>query len=167
MRSFQPFVPDLWDSSKIKAESAPPPAEQSPNPKVLAVAGVETLIGGGPSHNLYPDTPAPSTSSQPAQKKGMFIQIINDLIPETASVSLPSKEVPKELLEGIAEITQPSGKSEHHYSRTLDKDEKNGVLALVGLLAGSWLLAGIFKPKSAFAEEHAEKSVPEKAAENL
>lgn len=162
-----PFVPDLWDSSKIKAESAPAPPEQPSTPKVLAVAGTETMIAGGPSHNLYPDTPAPSASSEPAKKKGMLMELINDLIPETASLSLPSKKVPEELLEGVAETTQTSGATEQHHSRTLDKDERNGVLALLGLFAGSWLLAGIFAPKPAFVEEHAEKTVSEKAAEGL
>ncbi|GJE86918.1 SAP domain-containing protein [Phanerochaete sordida] len=162
-----PFVPDLWDSSKIKAESAPPEVEQPSNPKVLAVAGTETLIGGGPSHNLYPDTPAPSTSAQPAQKKGGFIGLINDLFPETANIALPGKQLPQELLEGIAETTQTSGSHEHHHSRTLDKDERNGVLALLGLLGGSWVLAGLFAPKSAYGKEHDDKSVSEKTAETL
>ncbi|EKM55611.1 uncharacterized protein PHACADRAFT_256346 [Phanerochaete carnosa HHB-10118-sp] len=162
-----PFVPDFWDSSKVKAESSPPQAEQPSNPKVLTVAGAETLIGGGPSHNLYPDTLAPPTALQPVKKKGMIMELVHDFVPEIASISLPPRKMSEDFLKGVAEITETTGAAGHHHSRTLDKDEKNGVLALVGLFVGSWLLAGIFAPKSAFAEEHAEKSVSEKAAESL
>ena len=67
--------------------------------------------------------------------------------------SLPSQKIAKELLEGVHEHTETSGrKSDVNYYRTLDKDERNGVWALLGILAGSWIVAGILGSKSAYAE---------------
>ncbi|KAI0818782.1 hypothetical protein BC629DRAFT_1588115 [Irpex lacteus] len=61
-----PFVPDFWESSRVKAESAPPPPPESTPVKVLAVAGAATHIGGGPSHNLY--TPESSAAAEHASE---------------------------------------------------------------------------------------------------
>ncbi|OBZ75080.1 hypothetical protein A0H81_04265 [Grifola frondosa] len=68
-----PFVPDLWDSSKVKADSAPPEETDSSIPKILAVAGAATHHGGGPSHNLYPSAtesvaPVSVSFSRPLEK---------------------------------------------------------------------------------------------------
>ncbi|KAI0093884.1 hypothetical protein BDY19DRAFT_919440 [Irpex rosettiformis] len=61
-----PFVPDFWESSRVKAELAPPPPPESSPIKVLAVAGAATHIGGGPSHNLY--SPESSAAAEPVTK---------------------------------------------------------------------------------------------------
>ncbi|EMD38366.1 hypothetical protein CERSUDRAFT_113530 [Gelatoporia subvermispora B] len=56
-----PFLPDLWDSSRVKAESAPQVVESETIPKMIAVAGAATHPGGGPSHKVY----VPSESTAP------------------------------------------------------------------------------------------------------
>jgi hypothetical protein len=163
--AIQPFVPDLWDSSRIKAESAPAQIKEPSAPKVMAVAGSETA--SDISHNLYPDVSAPSTSTEQVQR-GFLTGLLHDFFPVTANIKLPAHEIPAALLEGVAETTQTSGKTGGaNHSRTLDRDEKTGVLAVVGLIAGSWLLAGFFKPEPAFADKaHDGKAGHEKAVEN-
>ncbi|KIP09611.1 hypothetical protein PHLGIDRAFT_34368 [Phlebiopsis gigantea 11061_1 CR5-6] len=156
-----PFVPDLWDSSRVKAESSPAPVQDSTTPKIITVAGSDMETGDIVSHNLYPDL-SPPTSAAPV-KKGPVTELLHDLIPELSFVRLPGKAVPAELLEGVAETTLTSGKTDSSYSRSLDSDEKNGVWALLGLFAGSWVLAGMLSP-SPIAETD-QKPVPEKAAD--
>ncbi|OCH94943.1 hypothetical protein OBBRIDRAFT_788681 [Obba rivulosa] len=78
-----PFLPDFWDSSRVKAESAPQAPETSTNPKMIAVAGDSTHPGGGPLHNVYvpsnsgspPDgqgSAPPSRSLTPEEKRGVW-----------------------------------------------------------------------------------------------
>lgn len=114
----KPFVPDFWDSSRVKAESAPQ-ASGSSTPKMIAVAGDATHHGGGPSHKVYVPSESPATGAQDATPA----------------------------------------------SRPLTRDEARGVWVLLGLLAGSWLAAGYFKPRSALADAHgAEESATDTAA---
>ena len=54
-------------------------------------------------------------------------------------------------------------KSDVHYSLTLDQDERRGLWALLGLLAGSWVVAGIFQAPSAFAPASEPAVVEEEA----
>ena len=145
----------------MKAESSPPPVQDPTTPKIITVAGHDTKTGDIVSHNLYPD-PSPPTSAAPV-KKGPATELLHDLIPELASVKLPGKEVPAELLEGVAETTLTSGKTDSSYSRSLDSDEKNGVWALLGIFAGSWVLAGALAPSP--IPETDPKPVPEKSAD--
>lgn len=100
----QPFVPDFWDSSKVKAKEQPGPTEPD-NPKVLVVAGATTQISGGPSHHLYFE----SESAPP------------DASPEV----FESQDAPR---------TDPSA--------------ARGAWTLIGLLFGSWVVAGLAAPKS-------------------
>ena len=134
-------------------------------PKVLAVAGTESHPDGDLSHNLYPDSTTPSTPLVPA-KRGALVELLHDLIPAIAHIKPPTRDIPAELLEGVAETTQTSGKTDGSRSRILDSDERAGVLALVGLLAGSWLLAGYLSPEPAFIEKPHSKEDHEKAAES-
>ena len=161
----------MWDSSRIKAEFAPPKLQEPVTPKVIAVGGATTHYGGGPSHALYPTSSIPSaTPKAEATEQSFWHDIADDLmIPK--SFKLPSADIPKELLEGVAETTEMSGrKTDIHYSRTSDDDEKKGLWALLGLLVGSWVVAGLLKPApaslgaaepAAVAEAPAAKSTPE------
>ncbi|KAH9951987.1 hypothetical protein B0H21DRAFT_817735 [Amylocystis lapponica] len=148
-----PFVPDLWDSSRIKAESAPAKAPEPSTPKVLAVAGASTHYGGGPSHNLY-DSDVSVTSAEAARVSrptGFWGDLADDLnLPTSFKLSGPTA------LYDVPETTETSGGQGKDYSRTLDKDEASGLWVLLGLLGGSWLAAGLFKAPSAFAEKAKE-----------
>ncbi|KAJ3551116.1 hypothetical protein NM688_g4922 [Phlebia brevispora] len=160
-----PFVPDLWDSSRVKAEAAQPKQQDPFNPKVIAVGGAVTHLGGGPSHALYPEEVSIESRPFVYNKNQSFWRDLADDFPVPTSFKLTPNEVPKELLEGVAETTEMSGrKSDVHYSRTLDQDEKRGVWALLGLLAGSWALAGFLTTPSAFATV-TEPIVAEEATE--
>ncbi|KAF9652857.1 hypothetical protein BDM02DRAFT_2367444 [Thelephora ganbajun] len=64
-----PFVPDFWDSSKVKAKEQQEPTE-SHDPKVLAISGAATHLGGGPSHSLYFETE--STFSDSSREVPLF-----------------------------------------------------------------------------------------------
>lgn len=157
----QPFVPDFWESSRVKAESAPPKIEEPETPKVLAVAGAITHHGGGPTHALYSTvTESTSVPAEPSQRSA-FSEFLNDLIP--GPLHAPSREVPEEFLESSSESTPETGR---HFERHLDASEKKGVYGLLGVLAASVLAGGLFAPSPAFVEE-AAKSVPEKTAEHL
>ncbi|KZT09489.1 uncharacterized protein LAESUDRAFT_712029 [Laetiporus sulphureus 93-53] len=158
-----PFLPDMWDSSRIKAESAPKePTVDMSAPKMVAVAGSATHIGGGPTYSLSnaeseQETPKPSVNAGPS---GIWGDIAEDFYLPTLLKPLSSA---KEATFDIAELTETSGAQQKNYSRALGKDEVKGVWALLGLLAGSWIIAGFFAPSSVFAE-HVTEAVEEDAA---
>ncbi|KAJ8487892.1 hypothetical protein ONZ51_g3891 [Trametes cubensis] len=140
-----PFLPDFWESSKVKKEAAPPEPAHTPKPKVMTVAGDITHPGGGPSHNLY----SPS-----------------DAVPASGPSHVFEAGSPADAQYDVAQKTETSGGQGKSYSRTLDQDERVGVWVLLGLFAGSWLAAGYFAPISEWvhkAEEKAEE-VEDKAA---
>lgn len=105
---------------------------ESYEPKVLAVAGAATHLGGGPSHNLYYETE--STSSDTTQevslfkKEGFWHDVFSDSgLPTTVkvpSVNFENQEVPR-----------------------TDSTSARGAWTLVGLLFGSWVVAGLAAPK--------------------
>ena len=128
----QPFVPDFWDSSKVKAKWQPEPTESS-GPKVLAVAGAATHLGGGLSHNLYHDSGSTSFDSSREvslfKREGFWHDVFSDSGLPTAvkvpSVDFESQDVPR-----------------------TDSTTTRGGWTLVGLLFGSWIVAGVAAPKS-------------------
>ncbi|KAI0054133.1 hypothetical protein FA95DRAFT_1551941 [Auriscalpium vulgare] len=152
-----PFTPDFWESSRVKKVLAPEPVEPI-TPKLIVVGGESTYPGGSPSHNLLPAVEhlgaesAPSASSGPT---GLWGDIAEDIGLPTKVELASVKEAQKALLDGlIPETTTSTGQGKSH-ERTLDREEVRGVYVILGVLTGSWLLAGALKKKSAFAE-HAE-----------
>ncbi|KAG6900857.1 hypothetical protein C0993_009975 [Termitomyces sp. T159_Od127] len=78
-----PYVPDFWDSSV----QPPLPAAEEPLPKLNVVAGADTPVSVGPSHNLLdenapvlasPQTPVSPTPT-PAPDAGILGDITDDL----------------------------------------------------------------------------------------
>lgn len=128
----QPFVPDFWDSSKVKASEQQEPTE-SRGPKVLAVAGAATHLSGGPLHNLHFETESTSSDSSREvslfKKEGFWHDVFSDSgLPTTVkvpSVNFESQEVPR-----------------------TDSTSGRGAWTLIGLLFGSWVIAGVAAPKS-------------------
>ncbi|OSX65288.1 hypothetical protein POSPLADRAFT_1032096 [Postia placenta MAD-698-R-SB12] len=153
-----PFLPDLWDSSRIQAESAPKsPSVEEELPKMVAVAGSVTHHGGGPTYNLS-NTEADdlfSSSASHTGPSGFWRDVAEDLNLPT-SLNLPNAANGAKALFDIAEKTETSSVRETSHSRTLDSDEKKGVWVLLSLLGGSWLAAGFLQPTPAFAENAAE-----------
>jgi len=126
----QPFVPDFWDSSKVKSKGQQEPIES--HPKVLTVAGASTHLGGGPSHNLYFETESTFSDSTREvslfKKEGFWYDVFSDSgLPTTVkvpSVNFESQEAP----------------------RTRSTSARGG-WTLIGLLFGSWVVAGVAAPK--------------------
>ncbi|KAI0374939.1 hypothetical protein BV20DRAFT_1048939 [Pilatotrama ljubarskyi] len=158
-----PFLPDFWESSKVKKEAAPPQPEPS-KPKVIAVAGDITHHGGGPSHNLY--SPSLASASSEDAPTSMLGQLAADMADDWNLPTSFKRSPPAESQYDVAQKTETSGGQDKSYSRTLDKDEKMGVWVLLGLFAGSWLAAGYFAPVSEWSHKVVEKAqdVEEKAA---
>ncbi|EIW51719.1 uncharacterized protein TRAVEDRAFT_136599 [Trametes versicolor FP-101664 SS1] len=161
-----PFLPDFWDSSKVKRASAPQEPEPSTRPKVITVAGASTHHGGGPSHNLYvPSSSSESEASSAAPSKAPT-SILGQLAASMAEdLSLPTSfKLPKapHVEYDLAQKTETSGGQHKSYSRTLDSDEKTGAWVLFGLFAGSWIAAGVFAPVSEWAQKVEKKAEDEK-----
>ncbi|KAH8107115.1 hypothetical protein BXZ70DRAFT_1029386 [Cristinia sonorae] len=150
-----PFVPDFWESSRVKKAAAPEVPENASMPNLIAVAGDATHISPSPSHNLYTaPEPATTEAEKSSLEKSFFEDIAEDLFIPTS--------FPKPHTEGadLLTVTQTSGTQEKDYSRTLDKEEKTGLWILLGIFASSWVAAGVFSAPSKFAakvEETAEK----------
>ncbi|KAG6874186.1 hypothetical protein C0995_003732 [Termitomyces sp. Mi166 len=77
-----PYVPDFWDSSVLP----PRPAAEEPLPKLNVVAGADTHISGGPSHNLLDENAAvlaspqtPVAPNKPTTDDGILGDITDDL----------------------------------------------------------------------------------------
>jgi hypothetical protein len=133
-----PFVPDFWESSSAKE----PKLTEPTLPKLLVVAG-DTHPGGGPSHNLHDaaesthtELSLESTSKPPIPKapNGFWRDIAEDIgIP--ASINLPR----------TTEKTRQEGGST---SEKLTPEESRGVWLLLGMLSGSWIIAGMVNKKA-------------------
>jgi len=159
-----PFLPDLWDSSKVNAESAPVDPLDVSVPSLIVVAGDASRISGT-SHKL--DTLAAPVSSEqsPSQVSRSDTSIFQDVaedmfLPRSFKppAGLSLAEIPSDMIK----VTGTSTSQQIDHSRNLDREEKNGVWALLGLLVGSWLAAGYFKSPSAFAEKAEEHATVEK-----
>lgn len=144
----QPFVPDFWESSRVKA------AEQQSSegvldaeiPNLIAVAGDATHISASPSHTLY--TGLESTDQAPAKlskDKTFFQDIAEDMF---IPASWPKAE---------------SDVQEKHQSRSLNNEERSGLWAFLGIFVGSFIGAALFESPSKFASE-AEKAKEEAAS---
>ncbi|KAH9934992.1 uncharacterized protein B0H18DRAFT_1182347 [Fomitopsis serialis] len=157
-----PLLPDLWGASAPKVQSSADFDAGASAPKMVAVAGSVTHHGGGPTHNLFSsDEEAYTAETAPARSEDQSVwrDFADDL-------SLPTSFKPSKVAGqafDVAAKTETSG--EKSYSRTLDSDEVRGLWVLLGLLAGSWVAAGVFKPSSAYAQKVEE--VTEHAAEKV
>lgn len=145
-------MPDFWDSKPAKTVQAVDP----PLPKLLIVAGADTHHGGGPLHNLHDEhshatyltdshiVPLPTTTS-PHTTGGLFHDIAEDIgIPTTLNMNEVQKTIANLLARNDRYISQ---------RRKLDEDEARGVWVLLGLLAGSYLLAGLVNGKPALQKD--------------
>ena len=96
--SFQPYVPDFWDSSPPVANRI---EQETILPKLLVVAG-DTHPGGGPSHNLLDigNTPpeGASISSAKVVKPGQGGSGLLDDIVEDVGLP-PVKDIKKSFQE--------------------------------------------------------------------
>ena len=124
------------------------------SPSVIAVAGDTTLISASPSHNIYTGgLPESSTPEAPksAEDKSFLQDLADDLFIPTSW--------PKIQTEGVDLSTSiPRPKT---FSRTLDREEKQGLWYLLGIFVGSFALAGVLQAPSKFAskaEEAAEEA---------
>lgn len=128
---------------------------------MLAVAGSTTHYGGGPTYNLsnsdeaFEEEPEPV----PSGKQSFWRDLADDAgLPR----SFKLKKVADQAFD-VAPTTETSGKKS--YSRTLDSDEVRGLWVLLGLVAGSWVAAGVLQPSSAYA--HTVEEIAENAVENV
>lgn len=138
-------MPDFWDSSKVKAEERALQPIVPETPKIVITAGAATHAVG-PTYNLtetndsnFLPTELPSASSSSSALKkptGIFGDIVDDL------------GIPPEVFAAKADVPAQEQYSayEKTYSRPLESDEKTGAYALLGILLGSWLLAGVGAP---------------------
>lgn len=129
----------------------------------MVVAGAATHHGGGPSHNLYSsDTSSSSASDTPLYTRKTPTSDVGKLFADMADdVGIPttfqlrgSGDAQYDVAAQTQTFAAQQGKS---YSRTLDEDEKKGLLVLFGVFAGSWVAASIFAPVSEWAHK-AEKN---------
>ncbi|CAL1704550.1 unnamed protein product [Somion occarium] len=119
-----PFVPDFWDSARVKAASAPPKDEPD-HLTLIAVAGDPTHIAISPAYNLY--IPEEEVVERKDTSKTTFLEdVAEDLYIPTL------KRAGKEQLEKLqkADLSQVTGTSKGQvieHSRPLDKEEMRGL----------------------------------------
>ncbi|PIL24034.1 hypothetical protein GSI_13785 [Ganoderma sinense ZZ0214-1] len=151
-----PFVPDLWESSKLRHESAPPAPEPSTGPKLVVVGGEAILSSGAPSYDVYSPTTASSSAPAPSQARPepktefgkLLAGMADDLgIPPKLTLTRPEQQY------DVAAKTETPGDQRNRYSRTLDGDEKTGLYVLLGIFAGSWFAASALAPTSEWAHK--------------
>ncbi|KAI0748167.1 hypothetical protein C8Q80DRAFT_1170500 [Daedaleopsis nitida] len=159
-----PFVPDLWESSKLKHTAVPAEAAPSDGPKVVVIGGEGTHPGGGPSHNLWTASPPSQTPrKEPSSHVGKLLADMADDLDIPTTLGLPG---PGSVHYDAAAKTETSGSQDKSYSRTLDGDEKKGLWVLFGVFAGSWVAGSFLSPLSEWAHkaEQTAQDVEEKAA---
>jgi hypothetical protein len=129
-----------------------PQSTDPPLPKLVLVAGADTHHGGGPSYNLHdihghstyltdshivphPTPAAPTTG-------GVFHDVAQDI--GLSDVNEVGKAWKKTMNDRQHTVGQ---------SKKLDEDEAKGVWVLLGLLAGSYVIAGIVNKKPVSSNE--------------
>jgi len=147
-----PFLPDLWDSSRVKAESEPIVPVDDSAPNVIVIAGDASHISGSPVHNIDALEPHSAIPSQtPKASQSIFQDMAEDLLLPT-SLTLSPANVPSDIIK----VTSTSAGQETDHSRKFDREEKYGVWEFLGIFIGSFLAAAYFKTPSAFAEKTPE-----------
>lgn len=110
---------------------------ESSNPKILTVAGAATHLGGGPSHNLYVQPESTSSHHSPEvplfKKEGFWYDAFSD-------AGLPTA------------VKVPSVNFESQEGPRTGSTSARGAWTLIGLLFGSWFVAGVVAPKSEIEE---------------
>ncbi|KAH8116936.1 hypothetical protein DFH11DRAFT_1542118 [Phellopilus nigrolimitatus] len=162
-----PFLPDFWDSSAVKAAAAEAAAAKlrataDPDaPKLVLVASAATHPAGGPTHALSQasDVPLPSSSSTSASTPSSSASSTASEPTTLLGEVLDDLGVPADLFARTdrAEGTRRDGSQVlAQHARPLDADERRGAYALLGLLVGAWVAAGIAAPTSGGKGKKAE-----------
>ncbi|TCD68903.1 hypothetical protein EIP91_009453 [Steccherinum ochraceum] len=144
-----PFVPDFWESSRVKAAEQPPEgAVDAEVPNLIAVAGDATHISASPSHNLYTGLEDPSDQApvKSSKDKTFLQEIAEDVFIPTSWPKAESESV-----------------QENYRSRPLNSEERSGLWAFLGIVVGSFVGAAVLESPSKFASE-AEKAKEEAAS---
>ncbi|KAF5373550.1 hypothetical protein D9758_000591 [Tetrapyrgos nigripes] len=78
-----PYVPDFWNSATAVEQQ---PIQEDVLPKLVVIAGDNTHLGGGPSHNLLDESVATVTTNEasgkestPAGQGGLFEDMAEDI----------------------------------------------------------------------------------------
>ena len=105
---------------------------ESSEPKIIVVAGAATHIRGGPSHNLYSEPESTYSDHSPEvslfKSEGFLYDLFTDSgLPTTVKV--------------------PSVDFESQDAPRADSAATRGGWTLIGLLFGSWVVAGVLAPK--------------------
>ncbi|KAI0079886.1 hypothetical protein K474DRAFT_1769806 [Panus rudis PR-1116 ss-1] len=155
-----PFVPDFWDSSRVKAESSKQATEPL-NPTVLAVAGDATHISASPVHSVLTGEQGPEIEkSKDTSRTTFFEDLAEDLYLPT-SFKLPGAVESENIRKAdLPTTTNTSAGQEVDHTRTLDKEERKGVWAFFGVIFGSFVVASVLEASPSVVDK-----VEEKAAE--
>jgi len=142
----QPYVPDFWDSARPTSDA---PLEPAP-PKLHVISGSATHYDGGPTHNLEeehegdpPSTTVQAGNSPTSKQAGFRADFWESLgLPRSFSVRRT-----------LSEAAQAQEHASQTRSRPLTDQERKGLYILLGIIGGSWLVAG-FVNRPAVAEVH-------------
>jgi len=97
-------------------------------------------------------TEHPSSDPKVSNLRSLFLDIADDaVIPKDLDVLKITKNRQGPLDDLIEETTTSVGESKFH-TRTLDRDEVRGVWIILGLFASSWLVGGLLKKETKYAE---------------
>ncbi|KAH7889216.1 hypothetical protein F5I97DRAFT_485600 [Phlebopus sp. FC_14] len=140
-----PYLPDFWDSARLKPKTAP--TDEPELPKLHVVSGPSTHPYGGPTYNLEKDQEAdavastvPSADEAPKgepKQTGTGIGMLSFWREVADDIGLPRT------IRWTPAQTNPSSEQQHTYSRPLNEQERRGLYVLLGLVVGSWVVGGV------------------------
>jgi hypothetical protein len=94
--------------------------------------------------------------------RALYYDVLDDLslprslsLPSIQEVAAVAGETATKTLIADGETAMVDREAVRPKTRELNSDERNGAYALIGILFGSWIFAGVFAPKSAVSEEQA------------
>ena len=108
---------------------------ESSDPKVFTVAGAAVHLGGGPSHNLY-YPPRSETAFADYSREVLLVKEEGFLSDVFSDLGLPTT------------VKIPSANFGSHEVPRADSASARGAWTLIGILFGSWFIAGVVAPKS-------------------
>ena len=158
----QPFTPDFWESSRAKADAAPPalPEEESQVPKVIVVAGDSaradsTHISASIREHVTVEHHHAEPASVPkaSNLRALLTDVADDcMLPKDFNAFKYSKGRLPLHVDFEETSTSTGAEMSKFHNRTLDKDQVRGIWVIAGLFAGSWVAGGLLKKNSKYAE---------------
>lgn len=152
MNATQPFLPDFWDSSRVRGTDAisHEAGKEAPMRQMVMVGGSSVQHAEGLAYDLPKDSQPDDNHAEPTtatqvKKEGLWADIHADIgLPPTFGVQLPFSKTKRWIDSVFDEETTRKTSRVPWERRPLDTEERRGLWVLVLIFGSSWIAGGVF-----------------------